>query len=701
MADGPNFIAFHKASDWERGIGYNVIITDSGMALTQTEKYAVSQMFELADLIGPSEVMDMALGDGNKMFLLDEQAAVWSVDTDSGLVEPLLASNHGLFGSASNMTVSGDLLIVADPHADHRLMAITISSGQIVWVRSELLYQQPLLVLAITVDARKHIHLLTPHEASEEGGEWTVSEGMPYRLIELDPYGDLVHIHTLHEWVVDRPTSLAQLYNRFQLAVTEGGNTFIADRGERKLFQLRPPDLARMIPPDVEDIPLSSVAVGPDDIVYAGDTRTGGGRDDGRFLLRLDPDGRLVEQLTSYIGHADLMRLDATNRLVVLNRKDAQITLLSKVKRTKAFESTGRQHGFYYSTAIDSHISELVWHKLALQANFEGDTHLIVRYYASDSKKAIVDGAYVDLDDYITDPNIPFLIKQVALKPLWSKPLLNPREALLHRAQGQYLWLFFEFSGTDTGTPDVFSMRVYYPRTSYLNYLPAVYQEEEQSKDFLERYFSLFATFLEGMDERIDRVVQVFDIDAVSGPYLKWLATWLGIASQEHWSEEQLRSLMRAAPAIYRQKGTRASLEKLIAIYTGEAPIIIEPFQIQHLKEKQEFASIVPLLYGDNPYCFNVLVKQEHAESEKQRIVLQKILDEHKPAYTEARLIVLQPWVYMDYHSYLGVNTFLSEPRLFVLDERSSLPHHTIIIDVERDNRMDIHTRLELDSELE
>jgi len=57
--------------------------------------------------------------------------------------------------------------------------------------------------------------------------------------------------------------------------------------------------------------------------------------------------------------------------------------------------------------------------------------------------------------------------------------------------------------------------------------------------------------------------------------------------------------------------------------------------------------------------------------------------------------------MYADMHTYLGVNTYLSEPTLLTLDERSSMPYNTILIDVDMDKRMDQHTRLGLDSELE
>ncbi|UUZ78890.1 phage tail protein [Paenibacillus sp. P26] len=239
------------------------------------------------------------------------------------------------------------------------------------------------------------------------------------------------------------------------------------------------------------------------------------------------------------------------------------------------------------------------------------------------------------------------------------------------------------------------------PRMSYLSYLPAVYQEDEKSRSFLERYLSLFATLMEDMDETIAGIARYFDPEAVDGPYLRWLATWLGLSPEEHWTEQQLRLWMREAPYLYRYRGTRAAISRMVEIYTGEPPLIIEHFQIRHLLENAEFRETASRLYSDDPYAFCVLVKPEHAPSDKHQYILQRLIDAQKPAFTDARLIVLEPWMNMDAHTYLGINTTLTEPSYLKLDRHATLPYHTMLIDVDRDNRMDLHTRLGLDSELE
>ncbi|MNG09772.1 hypothetical protein D3C84_932070 [compost metagenome] len=139
----------------------------------------------------------------------------------------------------------------------------------------------------------------------------------------------------------------------------------------------------------------------------------------------------------------------------------------------------------------------------------------------------------------------------------------------------------------------------------------------------------------------------------------------------------------------------------MLQIYTGAEPFILEYFQFKQMQETSELRQLFTQLYGDNPYTFCVLLRPESVRTDEQRLVIEHIIEDQKPAYTEGKLIVLQPWMYADMHTYLGINTYLSEPTLLTLDHRSSMPYNTVLIDVDRDKRMDIHTRLGLDSEIE
>ncbi|MGZ4134034.1 MAG: phage tail protein, partial [Tumebacillaceae bacterium] len=445
----------------------------------------------------------------------------------------------------------------------------------------------------------------------------------------------------------------------------------------------------------------SGLAVDENGSIYLSDSRdVAPDGEDTRFVMQYDAQMAFVANVAGYRGKTDRL-LITKNRMYIWNAAEQMVSVLELKPRTKLLPQTGRYEGMMLFRALDSTVNETIWHKITLDADFPDETQLRVSYYASDRRDAFINGQYVVLDEYISDPDRSMQEKLTGLARFWSDPIVSPHDALFFEAQGRYLWLKIEMVGSEKISPLVRKLRAFFPRTSYLENLPAVYQEDPASRDFLERFLSLFGTFMNEMENKIAHISRYFDGDSVSGEYLRWLATWLGIASDGTWTEEQTQSVLKRAPELYKKRGTREGLELMIEIFTGEKPYLVEFFQYKHLIEKSEIKKYMEQLYGLDPYCFCVLVKPESVPTENHRLLVQRILDEEKPAFAEAKLVVLEPWMYLGTHSYIGVNTFMSEPSLLVLDDKSSMPYQTLLIDVDRDHRIGLHTRMEMDSELE
>jgi phage tail-like protein len=240
------------------------------------------------------------------------------------------------------------------------------------------------------------------------------------------------------------------------------------------------------------------------------------------------------------------------------------------------------------------------------------------------------------------------------------------------------------------------SIRAYFPRMSYPRYLPAVYQEDTRSRDFLERFLSLFETFFTQLEWQIEHIVRYFDADVVVGDFLRWLASWLAIAADENWPEDQLRILVQKAPELFKKRGTREGLEATIALFTGEKPFIVEQFQLRCAKVA-EIQQLLAQLYGADPYCFCVLLKPFQIKNEAERQTIRRLIDAEKPAHTCAGLLVLQPWMYLDMHTYLEVNTYLSMPSPR-LDVGAALSRDTILTDVESAGQIERRARVGFDT---
>lgn len=100
------------------------------------------------------------------------------------------------------------------------------------------------------------------------------------------------------------------------------------------------------------------------------------------------------------------------------------------------------------------------------------------------------------------------------------------------------------------------------PQSRYLEHLPVLFQEEE----FLGRYLLLFESIWEPLERRQDHLPAYFDPRTSPASFLPWLAGWLNIAFNEHWPEPRRRHLLAEAIDLYRWRGTRYGLARMLEV---------------------------------------------------------------------------------------------------------------------------------------
>jgi hypothetical protein len=139
--------------------------------------------------------------------------------------------------------------------------------------------------------------------------------------------------------------------------------------------------------------------------------------------------------------------------------------------------------------------------------------------------------------------------------------------------------------------------------------------------------------------------------------------------------------LVQRAPDLYTKRGTRASIEAIVELFIGVKPFIVEHFQLQCAQDP-EVQHLLVQLYGDDPYCFCVLLpsSQGTRHPAQTRQLVTRLIEAEKPAHTCAGLLELQPWIYLDMHTYLDINTYLSEPDPR-LDMGSVMPRDMLLTD--------------------
>ncbi|HEX6289754.1 MAG TPA: phage tail protein [Herpetosiphonaceae bacterium] len=155
--------------------------------------------------------------------------------------------------------------------------------------------------------------------------------------------------------------------------------------------------------------------------------------------------------------------------------------------------------------------------------------------------------------------------------------------------------------------------------SSYLQYLPPCYQAD----DFLGRFLLIFEAINDPLERMIDQIPFYFDPRLTPESFLPWLASWVDLVLNENWTVEQRRALIRAAPDLYRWRGTRRGLSEYIKLYAGVKPIIVEPHETEQNGEQEPLP----------PHVFRVVLNVPDPD-EIDRDIIEAIIESEKPAHT-------------------------------------------------------------------
>lgn len=109
-------------------------------------------------------------------------------------------------------------------------------------------------------------------------------------------------------------------------------------------------------------------------------------------------------------------------------------------------------------------------------------------------------------------------------------------------------------------------------KNRYLEYLPAIYQQDPLLRQFLIP-FEQVVTGFENLLSEIDRY---FAPAHAPTDFLPWLAGWVALMLDEEWREDKRRILIANAMELYKLRGTTTGLREYLKIYTGLEPNIRE-----------------------------------------------------------------------------------------------------------------------------
>lgn len=108
--------------------------------------------------------------------------------------------------------------------------------------------------------------------------------------------------------------------------------------------------------------------------------------------------------------------------------------------------------------------------------------------------------------------------------------------------------------------------------SNYLDFLPIIFHDS----DFMSRFLLIFQSVWEPLEQRQDHLAMYFDPRTCPAPFLPWLAACLGVGVGPRWPEGRLRTLLSEAVELYRWRGTRYGLTRMIEVCTGLTPVVAE-----------------------------------------------------------------------------------------------------------------------------
>lgn len=363
--------------------------------------------------------------------------------------------------------------------------------------------------------------------------------------------------------------------------------------------------------------------------------------------------------------------------------------------------------GQYCSEALDSKTYQCTWHRVALRAQVPSGCTVRVDTFTAESSKTIEEVL-----------NLP--------ESRWSTGQTDANtdscdwDCLIQSPPGRYLWLRITLGGEGAATPCVENVKVYYPRASSLQYLPAVYRQDPVSADFLARFLSIFDTMRDQTSLLITFMARYFDPMATPAnrrnqggtDFLSWLASWLGLSLESNWPVEKRRKLVRQAHRLFALRGTAEGLKLQIELYAGVRPRILEMFRLRRwllvnsatlgdcstifgpevmqrleVGVNSSIGGFQLIDYGDpsldlfNAYAnrFLVVVPRWPGATESDEQALQRIIQMAQPAHTIGALQWAEPRMRVGLQAFVGVETVIGKYPLGVIEGQGQLGYDTVL----------------------
>jgi phage tail-like protein len=226
----------------------------------------------------------------------------------------------------------------------------------------------------------------------------------------------------------------------------------------------------------------------------------------------------------------------------------------------------------FLTPSFDSGLPDAVWDRLRLDGCIPPGTRVGVEARAGDETGA--------LGDWLAQPS-PILSRSgselaghsaAALVATDTLAQHGTFELLFQRIEGRFLEVRLTLSGDGDASPRLRALRASWPRVSWAErYLPALYREDPEPADFLERFLANMQGTTSVIEARMITAQALFDTRTAPLETLGWLAEWFDVALDPSWTEARRRLFIAHAIRFFGWRGTMRGLESALALAFDES----------------------------------------------------------------------------------------------------------------------------------
>ncbi|WP_408956841.1 phage tail protein [Natrinema sp. 74] len=722
-----------STSDWESWIRYNTGVRDGGIELATTVTIDESTV--------ETDAVDVAMDPSGDLYTLRSPGALYRYDPSADLTQRIWTRSDDGADDPCALCVDDDRAFLVDG-----------TDGSITVVSPRL----QRTIGTIETDATDPIRI-----AHADGILYVLDATGRVRTVGRDDETDL----TIDWWLVDPIDLTVGTDGRGYVLDRNGGDPLLRSFGgmDDPVDAQFPIASAEFVAADGEFSP-TALSVIDDTLFVAGRLPDGGSA-----LFERDPDSGSFRECHRFDRPCQTLVArpttpDDRRELYAITGSNGQSRVLRE-KRRYARHSRRERHVGDALVRYDSGTDGTEWHRLALQlSQLTASTQVRVRYLATDQPRPR--NAGIDSLEAIPD-DVAAALYEDGVTSAWELATadadrlqsvdsdlhrsdgdtwqtaatdkltahahadwttvdsLHPDDVFLEDAVGRYLFVDLELDGSPRSSPRVESVTAFCPRQSYLRYLPELYQEDDRSAEFLERYLSVFESVFVDVETEIEQLGRYFDPDAVPSDALSWLEGWLAVETDGEWPEDARRELLSRAPELYKRRGTKAGLRAMLELYLRHAdsePSISRSAlpDSDHDADISASNSNTPratsdggdglvadtpsghrlffLTEGDLDCVDRDAVRRQYPllesgpqsfavfcgpfDTDDTRGAIETIVSSEKPAHVAADVVELDDTLTLNEDTFLGVNSRLTA-REFSLGE-TTLGEDTVLVDQER-----------------